>query len=279
LPSAPPRGILPPIRCPRKPWGAGRASSSGLRPDRTRSTIRARNSAGYGGRDFGILDSSAHQSIAVHETGATPPRRIFILGHSLGGYLLPRIALAAEPLGLAGFISLAGPTRSLEELILQQTNHLLSLAGDSLSAEEKKQLDELAGAVARIRALSETDKGSTTRILGAMPAYWLDLRGYDPAAAAKKVTQPMLFLQGGRDYQVTAEDLEGWKRALGDRADVGFRLFPRLNHLFFEGEGTITPLEYTQRHGSVALAVIEEIATFLGVGRGGKESPKPEKPS
>lgn len=207
------------------------------------------------------------------------PRRIFILGHSLGGYLLPRIALAAEPLGLAGFISLAGPTRSLEELILDQTSHLLSLAGDSLSAEEKKQLDEVAGAVARIRALSEADKGSTTRILGAMPAYWLDLRGYDPAAAAKKVTQPMLFLQGGRDYQVTAEDLEGWKRALGDRADVGFRLFPRLNHLFFEGEGTITPLEYTQRHGSVALAVIEEIATFLGVGRGGKESPKPEKPS
>ena len=36
-----------------------RASSPGLRPDRTSSTICCRNAAGYGGLDFGIVDSSS----------------------------------------------------------------------------------------------------------------------------------------------------------------------------------------------------------------------------
>ena len=36
-----------------------RASSPGVRPDRTSSTICCRNAAGYGGLDLGIVDSSS----------------------------------------------------------------------------------------------------------------------------------------------------------------------------------------------------------------------------
>ncbi|HPW16956.1 MAG TPA: alpha/beta fold hydrolase [Candidatus Aminicenantes bacterium] len=191
------------------------------------------------------------------------PRRVFILGHSLGGYLLPRIALAAAPLGVAGFIGLAGPTRPIEASIIYQIGYIHGLAGGALTDDDRKELEDIMAEVARIRALTDADKGSTTRLLGAMPAYWLDLRGYDLAEAARKVAKPMLFLQGGRDYQVTTEDLGNWKKALGGRADVEFRLYPKLNHLFFEGEGSIAPLEYVQKHGSVALAVVEDIAAFI----------------
>ncbi len=45
-------------------------------------------------------------------------QRIFLLGHSLGGMLAPRIATQAPE--LAGIIILAGPTRPLEDLILEQ---------------------------------------------------------------------------------------------------------------------------------------------------------------
>jgi hypothetical protein len=96
-----------------------------------------------------------------------------------------------------------------------------------------------------------------------MPAYWLDVRGYDPPAVAKTVKSPMLFLQGGRDYQVQAVDLDNWKAALGSRKDVEFRLYPKLNHLFYEGEGLLTPLEYLQKHGSVAPYVIDDIAKWI----------------
>jgi hypothetical protein len=73
----------------------------------------------------------------------------------------------------------------------------------------------------------------------------------------------MLFLQGGRDYQVQTADLENWKQALASRPDVEFRLSPKLNHLFYAGEGVIVPLEYIQKHGSVAEEVVTDIAAFI----------------
>jgi len=73
----------------------------------------------------------------------------------------------------------------------------------------------------------------------------------------------MLTLPGGRDLQVQVADFDNWKAALGSREDVEFRLYPKLNHFFFEGEGLITPLEYIQKHGSVAPYVIDDIAGWI----------------
>jgi pimeloyl-ACP methyl ester carboxylesterase len=176
---------------------------------------------------------------------------------------MPRIALAAEPLQVAGFISMAGLTRPLEDTILRQMAYLHSLAGGAASDEDKKKLEDIKAAVARIKALTDADKGSTAKLLGAMPAYWLDLRGYDPPELAKSVKRPMLFLQGGLDYQVQTADLENWRAALGNRKDVEFHLYPKLNHLFYAGEGVLTPLEYVQKHGSVSDEVVTDIADWI----------------
>jgi uncharacterized protein len=209
------------------------------------------------------IDDALAAAALLQKTAKVDPARIFILGHSLGGFLMPRIALAAKPLALAGFISLAGLTRLLDDTILHQMTYLYGLAGGAVSEEDKNRLEGIKADVARIKALTAADLGSTVRLLGAMPAYWLDLRGYNPPELAKSVAKPMLILQGGRDYQVTAEDLENWKKALGSRKDVEFRLYPKLNHLFFEGQGVITPAEYVQRHGSVAPYVIDDIAGWI----------------
>lgn len=213
-------------------------------------------------KDETIDDALAAASL-LKGTAGVDPKRVFILGHSLGGFLLPRIALAAEPLGVAGFISMAGLTRPLDDTLLRQMTYLYGLAGDTLTDEDRKRLEGIKADVARIKALTEADRGSTTKILGAMPAYWLDVRGYDPPALAKKVKAPMLFLQGGRDYQVQTVDLENWKAALGARPDVEFRLYPKLNHMFYEGEGLLVPLEYMQKHGSVAPSVVDDIAAWI----------------
>ncbi len=158
---------------------------------------------------------------------------------------------------------MAGLTHPLDDTILRQMTYLYGLAGASVSEDDKKKLEALKSEVAKIKALTDADRNSTTKLLGAMPAYWLDVRGYDPPELAEKVKEPMLILQGGRDYQVTPEDLENWKKALGGRKDVEFHLYPKLNHLFFEGEGIITPLEYMQKHGSVAPDVIDDIAAWI----------------
>ena len=92
-------------------------------------------------------------------------------------------------------------------------------------------------------------------------AYWLDLAGYDPATTARSLNVPILVLQGGRDYQVTAKDFDGWKAALAAAPNATFRLFPKLNHLLVEGEGPSTPAEY-ERPGHVAVEVVEAIAAW-----------------
>lgn len=213
-------------------------------------------------KDETIEDALAAAAL-LGKTKGIDGRRVFILGHSLGGFLMPRIAVAAEPMKLAGFISMAGLTRPLDDTIVRQMTYLYGLAGGDVSGEDHKKLEDVKAAVAKVKALTEADKTSTVKLLGAMPAYWLDLRGYDPAGLAKTVRAPMLILQGGRDYQVTTDDLENWKKALGDRKDVEFRLYPKLNHLFYEGEGTLTPLEYTQKHGSVAPYVVDDIVHWI----------------
>ena len=213
-------------------------------------------------KDETIDDAPAAAGL-LQKTAKVDGSRVFILGHSLGGFLMPRIAMAAEPLNITGFISMAGLTRPLDDTILRQMDYLYGLAGGAVSVDDKKKLQDIKDAVAKVKALTNADRSSTAKLLGAMPAYWLDIRGYDPPGMAKTVAKPMLILQGGRDYQVTTEDLENWKKALGGRKDVEFHLYPKLNHLFYEGEGILTPLEYVQKHGSVAPYVIEDIAAWI----------------
>jgi hypothetical protein len=213
-------------------------------------------------KDETIDDALAAAALLKKAKGVNG-KKVFILGHNLGGFLMPKIALAAKPLKIAGFISLAGLTRPLEDTILRQMTYIYGLAGAGVSEDDKKKLEGFKADVARIKALTYADKGSTTKILGAMPAYWLDIRGYYPPGLARTVKEPMLILQGGRDYQVTSEDLENWKKALAGRKDVEFRLYPDLNHLFFEGQGVITPLEYVQKHGSVATDVVDDIMRWI----------------
>jgi hypothetical protein len=73
---------------------------------------------------------------------------------------------------------------------------------------------------------------------------------------------PLLVLQGERDYQVTMADFDGWKKALGGRAQVRLKSYPKLNHLFMEGEGKAKPEDYTKA-GHVAEEVVDDIAEWV----------------
>ncbi len=97
-----------------------------------------------------------------------------------------------------------------------------------------------------------------------MPApYWLDLRCYDPVAAAAALGKPMLILQGGRDYQATvADDLAGWQAGLAHLPDVTIRVYEPDNHLFFPGTGPSAPAEYEPPQ-HMDPAVVADVADWL----------------
>jgi fermentation-respiration switch protein FrsA (DUF1100 family) len=145
--------------------------------------------------------------------------------------------------------------------MVEQTRYLLSLQGKT-TEEGQAKLDELLAEVAKVKKLTAVDASSSSLLLHAPPQYWLDLREHDPLVAVKTLQQPLLILQGGRDYQVTEADFDGWKNALDARASVTFKLYSDLNHLFMTGEGKSTPAEYEQA-GHVAESVVTDIAEWI----------------
>ena len=99
-------------------------------------------------------------------------------------------------------------------------------------------------------------------LLGAPAAYYLDLAGYDPAAAMRAIPMPLLLLQGLRDYQVPPEQLDDWLQVLGPRKDLTIKRYEKLNHLFMAGEGTPSPADY-KTPGHVDSKVIADIAEWI----------------
>lgn len=180
---------------------------------------------------------------------------IYVLGHSQGGYCAPRIAGRGQ--GVAGFISVAGNTRPLEDLIIAQTEYLANLDSAPL-----KDLEEMRLAAERIQGLSTEDAGSRDVILGAPMSYWLDLRAYRPVAMANEFDGRILILHGARDYQVGMEDFAGWTNGLTDHPDMQSKLFRNLNHLMIPGTSPSKPAEYN-RPGHVSSEVIEVVADWI----------------
>ena len=185
-------------------------------------------------------------------------KRIFVIGHSLGGYLAPRIA--AQDGRLAGLVFLAANARPVEVMALEQNEYVASL-GNGPSPEVQKRLADLRAEVFKIRNLAP-GKSNPPVLMGLPLAYLLDLKGYDPLAAAKRLAIPMLFLQGERDFQVTMKDFDLWKAALGGRSNVTFRAYPALNHLFLAGEGKSSPAEYRVA-GNFSAEAVGDIANWL----------------
>ena len=213
-------------------------------------------------KDLTVQDETVDDALAavalLRQTPGVDAKRIYVLGHSLGGYLVPRIG--ARDQQIAGFVVLAGSARPLEEIIVEQNEQLAKQDG-TVSQSEQKAIDEAQRMAAEIKALTPRNRAAKF-YYGAPASYWLDLKGYNPPQSAKSLSQPMLILQGERDYQVTMTDFELWKDALQNRKNVAFVTYPKLNHLFMTGEGAPNRNDY-QRTGHVDAKVIADIAAWI----------------
>lgn len=189
------------------------------------------------------------------------PKQIYVLGHSLGGMLAPRIAAGDKQ--VAGIIIAAGTARPMEVVIVDQLQYLSNLPG--ASPELKQQVAAAEKAKAGIESPS-LKPDATIAILGAtIPAsYFLDLRNYHPAEVAGQLHIPILVLQGGRDYQVTKDDYQIWQAALAKDPRVTFKFYPELMHLFINTgrTGPPSPEDYSFA-GHVSGEVVNDIAAWV----------------
>jgi dienelactone hydrolase len=211
-----------------------------------------------------VIDAVRAAVTRLAETAEIDARRIVVVGHSQGGYLAPRIA--HEVPGIAAIAVLAGPTRPLEDCLVDQLDYIASLGGP---AEDQIRALTAAARTARDRVRDPALRPEETVVVppgASIPgAYFLDLRGYAPADVAARLEKPVFIAHGGRDYQVDDTDLKGWRAALPSSA---IHVYPSLDHLLRPGEGKATPASYATA-GHVAEEIVRDLAEWVrGVGAG-----------
>ena len=226
---------------------------------RTRAYASQMSGTDYTLREETIED--AVQAVALlRKQPEVDPERVYVLGHSLGGYAIPRIISESDKQGgrIAGAVFLAANARHIEDVGLEQAEFVLKDGGppDSL-----KQLQMIKGQVELVRHLDPKRQYPST-LLGLPVVYFFDLKDYNPVADAARLPIPLLFLQGERDFQVTMEDFGLWKTGLAGSQHASFHSYPALNHLFIAGQGPASPTEY-RKAGNVAPAVIDDLAQWL----------------
>lgn len=258
---------------PNKPfkdlaWGLGSKGVAVLRYIKRTQKYGAQSSTDPNAltvNDETVDDARAAAALLAKQPGIDP-KRVYVLGHSLGGMMAPRIA--SGDAAIAGLILLAGTTRPLEVVIIDQLRYMATLAQTPKEKEEIQK--QIAAAEQSARDIESPDlkPGMMVSILGTkIPAsYFLDLREYHPAEVAAKLTIPILVLQGGRDYQVTSADFEGWQKALAGHANVTLKMYPAMSHLFIAGTGAASPEDYG-KPGHVSEEVIRDMAAWIATGK------------
>lgn len=204
------------------------------------------------------IEDVVHAVQYLELSSSIVPGNIYILGHSLGGMLIPRIA--PKVMGVSGYIMMSAPVTPLEDLMVEQIKYISEV--DGFTEQENQVIKAYEDMRNNVKKVSSTSKLTADKLFGIPAAYWLDLKGYDLRKMAKEIQLPLLVLQGERDYQVTMKEFDFWMDALQEKENVTLKSYEGLNHLMMYGTEKSSPSEYNTT-GEVDTRVIEDISSWI----------------
>lgn len=207
--------------------------------------------------DRDTTDDAIYAAKSAAQQEGIDPNNIFILGHSQGAGTMPRILSKAPSSLVRGSILLAPPARPLTDTAIDVSQYL---------GVPKEVIDELKRQFAFILdpTFDPDHPPAGYNFPFPSPHFMYDVTSWRPVEEAKSRKEPLLILQGARDYQVTVkEDYTKWQEGLSNRGNVQFKEYPKLNHFFTEGDGELSlPSEY-EIPANVPEYVIQDIIAWV----------------
>ncbi|MBE5107623.1 alpha/beta fold hydrolase [Bacillus thuringiensis] len=205
--------------------------------------------------DRDTTDDAIYAAKSAAQQEGIDADNIFILGHSQGGGTMPRILSKAPSSLVRGGILLAPPARPFTDILIDQYQYL---------GAPKEVIDELKKQFAFIQDPTFDPDHPPAGYNFPSPHFMYDVSRWRPVEEAKSRKEPLLILQGERDYQVTVKDeFTRWQEGLSNRSNVQFKEYPKLNHFFTEGDGGLShPSEY-EVPANVPAYVIQDIVTWV----------------
>ena len=190
--------------------------------------------------------------------------KIFIIGHSMGAMLAPRID--AEGGKYKGLILMAGSPRRLEEIMLDQNEEVLRSTKGFVHWIVKKQVAKLSAMFDGLYELPDED-AKKVKVGGGTTLYYFKEMGEHRASDyLENLEKPVLIMQGEKDFQATVEkDFQAYQELLAGKDNVSFKLYEGLNHAFVPsiyGEIMKAKQEYNvEQH--IGESVIGDIAQWI----------------
>ena len=197
---------------------------------------------------------------------------IFILGHSMGAMFAPRID--AEGGDVKGLIMMAGTPHRLEDIVIRQLRQSQDPGGNPAlrwvtGLEDKIFSKKFDG----LYEMSD-EEAKKKKFAGGTTLYYFKEMGQKTASDyLLESSKPAIIMQGGRDFQVLADDdFKAFKEQLAGRDNITYKLYPDLNHCFVTAiydDILKASKEYgVERH--IGEEVIGDIAKFIAENRGAK---------
>ncbi len=204
------------------------------------------------------------------------PHKIGLIGHSEGGVIAPMIA--ARTKDIAFIVMMAGTGVPGDQVLVAQGEAIQVASGMSPEEAAKK-----AAKQKEILTLVETEKDQTVlekemkeKLAGDVPEAQIGAQikqltspwfryflTYDPAIALRKVTCPVLAINGSLDKQVLPDqNLPPIRKALADNPHAEVDELPGLNHLFQTAK-TGSPSEYAQIEETISPVALDKMATWI----------------
>jgi pimeloyl-ACP methyl ester carboxylesterase len=218
-------------------------------------------------------------------------KRIGLIGHSEGGLIAP--LAASQSKDVAFIVMLAGTAHPGDEILIEQNKLIMAAAGASKAAiarqvkflslalpiikqeEDPKKIEqrvfaEFAAWKAKAdedekKAVEQMEAGVKKGLKGLTTKWFRFFLSYDPVPALRKVTCPVLALNGEKDLQVPCKmNLETIAKTLKESGHKDFTVkeFPNLNHLFQTCKtGGVN--EYASIEETMAPVVLETMAEWI----------------
>jgi hypothetical protein len=206
------------------------------------------------------------------------PHKIGLIGHSEGGVIAPMVA--ARNKDIAFIVMMAGTGVPGDQILPAQ--------GEAIEVALGKSPEEAAKNAAKERemlTLVETEKDEAVlekelreKMAGDVPdaqigaqikqvtspwfRYFLT---YDPATALRKVTCPVLAINGSLDKQVLpSQNLPAIRKALQEGGNKNYEVdeLPGLNHLFQTAK-TGSVAEYSQIEETISPAALDKMTVWI----------------
>ena len=190
--------------------------------------------------------------------------KVFIIGHSMGGMLAPRID--AEGGNFRGLIMMAGSPLPMGKIMLIQLEEQMAEMKGLTKKIISKQLDKFTVLFEGLYELTD-EAAKATKIGNGVTLYYFKEMGQPSVEDyLNKTDKPMLIMQGEKDFQVRADrDYAAYQKILVGRNNVTFKLYPGLSHAFVPAtyeDISMAKKEYSiEKH--IGDDVISDIANWI----------------